>query len=261
MGQWAYGTGARCSESRAKDLGIEVRYLMSSGVDKEKLARQIAADKRITEGSICLLSVVEPCIAPMVMATRPARSSRVGNGAPASVSLCIIILTIQCLVLVMFVSRVGRRLIFSFVSMVVIGWQRQLQKQGIDYVKDGNCFVRIEDIAAAQVLLHEQLKTDWAKLLNGLALGSCPHCRRFFVRWNRSITGLRMRRRATDIMFKSVEALEELFPSFVHHAMRVCDSSSVMKYLGRRNFLQALPLMRLSATIEDAMKVYGSSTV
>ncbi|WP_419470345.1 hypothetical protein [Candidatus Kuenenia sp.] len=52
--------------------------------------------------------------------------------------------------------------------------ERQLQKQGIDYVKDGNCFVRIEDIAAAQVLLHEQLKTDWAKLLNGLALGSCP---------------------------------------------------------------------------------------
>ncbi|MBE7547674.1 MAG: hypothetical protein HS127_11230 [Planctomycetia bacterium] len=34
--------------------------------------------------------------------------------------------------------------------------------------------MRIEDIAAAQVLLHEQLKTDWAKLLNGLALGSCP---------------------------------------------------------------------------------------
>ncbi|MBE7545667.1 MAG: hypothetical protein HS127_00665 [Planctomycetia bacterium] len=34
--------------------------------------------------------------------------------------------------------------------------------------------MRIEDIAAAQVLLHEQLKTDWAKLLNGLALGGCP---------------------------------------------------------------------------------------
>ncbi|MCZ7620898.1 MAG: hypothetical protein M5U24_00215 [Candidatus Kuenenia sp.] len=46
---------------------------MSSGVDKEKLARQIAADKRITEGSICLLSVVEPCIAPMVKGNKASK--------------------------------------------------------------------------------------------------------------------------------------------------------------------------------------------
>ncbi|WP_419470146.1 hypothetical protein [Candidatus Kuenenia sp.] len=45
---WVNGLTAQVRdscESRAKDLGIEVRYLMSSGVDKEKLARQIAADK------------------------------------------------------------------------------------------------------------------------------------------------------------------------------------------------------------------------
>ena len=35
-------------------------------------------------------------------------------------------------------------------------------------LRTATVFVRIEDIAAAQVLLHEQLKTDWAKLLNGL---------------------------------------------------------------------------------------------
>ena len=46
---------------------------------------------------------------------------------------------------------------------------------------------------------------------------------------------------ATDIMFKSVAALEELFPSFVHHAMRVCDSPSVMKYLGRRSLVGIAP--------------------
>ncbi|MBE7545666.1 MAG: hypothetical protein HS127_00660 [Planctomycetia bacterium] len=102
-------------------MGIEVRYLMSSGVDKEKLARQIAADKRITEGSICLLSVVEPCIAPMV------------KGNKASKKLELVMAPRKCVFvyhyfndpvfgLVMFVSRVGRRLIFSFVSMVVIGW-------------------------------------------------------------------------------------------------------------------------------------------
>src|SRR3970040_2964433 len=52
---WVNGLTAqvrdRC-ESRAKDLGIEVRYLTSSGVDKEKLARQIAGGKRVTESSL-----------------------------------------------------------------------------------------------------------------------------------------------------------------------------------------------------------------
>ena len=73
---WVNGLTAQVREScesRAKDLGIEVRYLMSSGVDKDKLARQIAADKRITEGSICLLSVVEPCIAPMVKGNKASK--------------------------------------------------------------------------------------------------------------------------------------------------------------------------------------------
>lgn len=120
--------------------------------------------------------------------------------------------------------------------------------------------MRIEDIAAAQVLLHEQLKTDWAKLLSGLALGSCPALSQVLrplepeYYWSADETEW-----ATDIMFKSVATLEELCPSFVHHAMRVCNSPSVMRYWGRRSLAGSVP-ERLSATIEGAMKVYGSST-
>jgi len=157
---WVNGLTAQVREScesRAKDLGIEVRYLTSSGVDKEKLARQIAADKRITEGSICLLSVVEPCIAPMV------------KGNKASKKLELVMATRKCV----FVYHYFNDPVFGFGHVRMQSWapfnificlngrhwlERQLQKQGIDYVKDGNCFVRIEDIAAAQVLLHEQLK-------------------------------------------------------------------------------------------------------
>ncbi|MFO0793123.1 MAG: hypothetical protein U0586_03575 [Candidatus Brocadiaceae bacterium] len=43
---WVNGLTAQVREScesRAKDLGIEVRYLTGSGVDKDTLARQIAA--------------------------------------------------------------------------------------------------------------------------------------------------------------------------------------------------------------------------
>ena len=40
---------------------------------------------------------------------------------------------------------------------------------------------------------------------------------------------------AIDIMFNSVESLDELYPLFLHHAMRVSDSPSIMKYFGKRN--------------------------
>src|SRR4030067_3479596 len=81
---WVEGLTAQVREScesRAKDLGIEVRYLTSRGVDKEELARPLAADKRITEGSICLLSVVEPCIAPMVKGNKASKKLGLVRGS------------------------------------------------------------------------------------------------------------------------------------------------------------------------------------
>jgi len=88
---WVNGITAevrKSCESRARDLGIEVRYLTSSGVDKDKLSRQIAADKRITEGSLCLLSVVEPCIAPDDQGQQGQQEARVGDGVPQG-CLCV----------------------------------------------------------------------------------------------------------------------------------------------------------------------------
>ena len=228
-------------QSRATDLGIEMRYLKSSGVDKEKLARQIAADKGITEGFICMLSVVEPCVAPMV------------KGNKVTKKLELVMAPRKCVWIYHYFDDpqfgFGHVRIQSWVPFNVFiclngrHWlQRKMDKQGIGYVKDGNCFPWIEDVAAAQVLLHEQLKTDWAKLLNRLALGSCPALAQVLrplepeYYWSADETEW-----ATDIMFKSVATLEELFPSFVHHAMCVSDSASVMKYLGRRNLAGIAP--------------------
>ncbi|MFO0792581.1 MAG: hypothetical protein U0586_00795 [Candidatus Brocadiaceae bacterium] len=127
----------------------------------------------ISEGSVCLLSVVEPCIAPKV------------KGNKASKKLELVMEPRKCV----FVYHYFNDPEFGFGHVRIQSWvpfnvfnclngchwlERQLQKQGIGYVKDGNCFVRIDDIEAAQEQFNEQLKTDWSKLLNGLALGSCP---------------------------------------------------------------------------------------
>ena len=38
-----------------------VRYLASAAIDKEALARRIAAEDHITRGPVCVLTCVEPC--------------------------------------------------------------------------------------------------------------------------------------------------------------------------------------------------------
>jgi hypothetical protein len=221
------------AEQRAQELGIEVRYLAHAGVDKENLAREIAQAHGITQGPICLLSVVEPCTAPMV------------KGNKATQKLEVVMAPRKCVWLYHYfddpVLGFGHVRLQTWVPFNVFiclngrHWlERQLQKQGIAYRKDGNCFPWIEDLAAAQRLLDEQLQSHWTELLNGLALGSCPALAQVLrplhpeYYWSADETEW-----ATDLMFRSPAALDAIYPSLRHHALRISDSPSVMRYFGR----------------------------
>lgn len=46
---------------------------------------------------------------------------------------------------------------------------RQIDKDGLRYRQQGNCFVWIEDYQRVQKLLGEQLQTHWTELLGSLA--------------------------------------------------------------------------------------------
>jgi len=74
FGAWAEKTTQRLRTSccaQAESLGIPVRYLRGSGVDKDGLARTIAHEHGIgKEGSICMFSTVEMCVAPTVCPNR-----------------------------------------------------------------------------------------------------------------------------------------------------------------------------------------------
>jgi len=236
FGGWVEGLTARIRDScqsRARDLGIEIRYLTRSGINKENLARQIAMDKGITAGSICMFSVVEPCLAPMVKGNKASKKLEVTMGQR------------KCVWVYHYFDDpawgFGHVRLQSWVPFNVFiclngrHWlERQLQQKGIGYVKDGNCFVRIDDMTSAQALLDGQLASDWSRMLTRLVLGTCPalgqvlHPLRPEYYWSADETEW-----ATDLLFKSQEALDALYPSFLHHAMRVSDSGSVLRYLGR----------------------------
>jgi len=221
------------AEQRAKELGIEVRYLTHGGVDKESLAREIAQARGIPHGSICLLSVVEPCIAPMVKGNKAARKLEVVMAPRKWVWLYHYF---DDPVLGFGHVRLQSWVPFNvFICLNGRHWlERQLQKRDIGYLKDGNCFPWIEDMDAAQQLLNDQLQSDWTELLNGLTLSSCPALPQVLsplrpeYYWSADETEW-----ATDILFQSPASLDAIYPSLLHHAMRVSDSPSVMRYFGR----------------------------
>jgi len=229
------------SQAAANKLGIETVYLNRSNTDKEKLARQIAQSKGIKEGSICTFSAVELCIAPMV------------KGNKKKKKLELVMAQRKCI----FIYHYFNDPVFGFGHVRIQSWvpfnvficlngrhwlEKQLLKEGIGYIKDGNCFPWIEDIDKAQYLLDSQLRTDWMKMLNRLTFKSCPALADVIsplkpeYYWSADETEW-----ATDIMFDSVNSLDELYPSLLHHAMRVSDSPSIMKYFGRRNLAGSFP--------------------
>ena len=216
-----------------RSRGIEVRYLASSADDKEKLARQIAESRGIKQGPICLFSVVEPCMAPTVKGDRSLKK------------LVLMMRQRKCVWLYYYFNDptfgLGHVRLQSWLPCNLFVWlngrhwlERQLQAHRIKYVKDGNCFPWIKDIVTAQDLMNQQLQVNWSDLLNSLAFQMCPDLQSVLsispeYYWSADVTEW-----ATDIMFKSRQDLDTIYPSLICHAMKTSDSAAVMRYLGKR---------------------------
>lgn len=222
-------------DQQAENLGIETIYLNSSGIKKEEMARKIAIEKGISEGPICNFSVLETCYAPQIK----------GNKAKKKLELKMV--PTKCIHLYHYFDHAE----YGFGHIRLQTWapynvficlngrhwlERQLQKAGISYRKDGNCFPWIEDIHSAQALSDIQLASNWDKVLSGLVKQMCPDLAKAIYParpeyyWSADDTEW-----ATDIMFKSVGELDSLYRHLLYHGIKTSDSSSVMRYFGRRN--------------------------
>ena len=172
------------STKEARQLNRPVIYLASSQTRKELIARKIMKQDGITDGLICLLSCVEPCISYGIQRDREKKklvlerrqrkclhlyhywidpvvgfmSARIQTWFPFPIQLCLN----------------GREWL-----------SRQMDARGMKYKREENCFLRLEDFPGAQRLMDEQLRVDWSKA-NG-PLMSCSHrpelFRRFILSW------------------------------------------------------------------------------
>jgi hypothetical protein len=112
---------------------------------------------------------------------------------------------------------------------------RQLDKEGIGYRRRDNTFVAVDDVQRAQELLDAQVRIDWPARLDAVLRQVHPSHAETFADvpipyyWSAEQTEW-----ATDVMFRSPEALAGLYPSLVRQAVQTFQSGDVLRFLGQK---------------------------
>lgn len=242
-------TVRRATQRLAERAGRPVCYVASSAARKEEIARRIAAADRVTEGLVCVLTCVEPCL-----------TFTVGPNAGMK-RLELRSLEGKCLHQYFYFNdpqlgwlhvRLQTWLPFS-VHIVLNGreWLGcQLRRAGVDYQQRENCFVDVADITKAQRLFDRQQQTNWSRMLDRLLRRVHPsHGRLFGQHQMRYYWSADETEWATDVLFTSKQALGNLYPRLVHHGITTFRSEDVLRFLGRRPVVQSFTAARLLSSV------------
>lgn len=116
---------------------------------------------------------------------------------------------------------------------------RQMDQRGCGYLRRDNCFVDVEDFRQAQRLADQQPRIDWPGELQRLLRRVYPGAGQFLgamrpvppqqYYWTSEQTEW-----ATDVAFRDVATLAELYPSLTRHGIETFQSPDVMRFLGHK---------------------------
>lgn len=234
--QFAIGLTSRvrqAAEEVAKEQRRAVIYLASSRVSKEDQARPIQQRDGVKKGLIAIVSCVEPC----------RRWSMRGNRASKKLELGLEWGKCTHLYFYWIHEELGflhlrLQTWFPFLVQVCVNGRewlgRQMDKAGMKYHKEGNCFPWIGDVKRAQELMERQQSTDWPKVLGKLVEQCHPLHEEISRPIEREYYGTAAQSEyATDVMFRNRGRLEQIYPSLVHHAIMSFGAEQVMRYRGR----------------------------
>jgi len=189
-----------------------VKYVGSPKASKEEIARQIAQQDQITDGLICVLTCVEPCMSFSVVPNRETKE------------LDLKLEQRQCLHLYHYWMHPllgfmhGRiQTWFPFrIHMCLNGreWlSRQMDGMGMKYRRQDNCFPWIEDFGRAQELMDQQLSVDWPGLFDPIARALNPIHDEIFAHYHVKYYWTAGRRSTADLPVDGAARNSELFQS------------------------------------------------
>lgn len=210
------------------------RYLASSSLSKEAYARGIMEQDSIHQGLVCVLSCVESCQTYELRKDRTTKRLELMSARR------------KCLFLYFyFVDRE-----FGLMHVRLQTWlpmtiqvclngreylARRLDKAGVSYVKQGNCFTHIDDLTKAQQMMDDLQQRNWVHFLGALARRFNPWLKRDSeMKFPTYYWTLRESEYATDVMFADEASLNAIYPSLVNHAVQHFTCRDVMRFMGRR---------------------------
>jgi len=215
----------------AEAAGRPLEHLNSPRLNKEERALAIARRDGVTQGLIAVLAVTESCTTydtysaggQLRLRAEPGRCQHLYH-YHLHPEFGLMYLRLQTwFPFTLYVGLNGR------------DWlARQLDAAGIGYRKHDNCLTRVDDLDAAQALLDQQVSYPWAEGLGQLgrqvnpALPGIVGGYAIDYYWS-----LEQSEWATDLLFRSGEELDRLFPNLARHAMESFRSPQVMAFLGR----------------------------
>ena len=211
-----------------------VKYLASSQIHKDDVAREIAKKDNISEGLICVLTCVEPCQSFEIYRNRESKKLELQHRFRKCLHIYHYFIDPQ----------------FGFMSARIQTWlplsiqvctngrewlAQQLDQQGIGYQKRDNCFTWLEDLPRAQQLMDRLLRSSWSAILNKISAQLNPIHNELFDRFPAMYYwSVYQSEWATDIMFKSPDRLAKIYPQLLRHAITTFQSPDVMRFLGRK---------------------------
>lgn len=219
---------------RAKREDRFIDYLPASSTDKEAIARRVAAERKVEQGLVCVLTCVEPC----------QTFSIHHNGQTHQLEL------VQRRRKCLHIYQYWIHPVWGFLNARIQTWfpfqiqmclngrewlARQMDGVKMKYLRQDNCFAWVEDFEQAQRLLDQQLTTDWPKTLGELARELNPEHERMFERFHVDYYwSVPQSEWAIDVVFRKEEVLRRLHPKLVHYAMTALGSVDVLRFLNRR---------------------------
>jgi hypothetical protein len=211
-----------------------ILYLSSPKESKEEIARGIAQKDGIKKGLIGILTAVEPCQTYEVVRNRGQKKLEL----QPRVRKCLFLYHYWMDARFGFMhGRIQTWFPFS-VQVYLNGREwlaRQMDRLGLRYRRQENCFPWIGKLSQAQALMEEQLRTDWPSVLDEIARRLNPVHEKMLAPYQEDYYwSAHQTEWATDILFKSVARLAEIYPTVVRSAISVFSSKDVMRFLGKK---------------------------
>ena len=220
-------------ENMASSQNRPLIYLTSSKLPKEQRALEVLQNDPVSEGLVCILSVVENC-----QTFQPVKQE---NGLLELRSV-----TRKCKYYYFYFldknfgfMHVKLQTWFPFMLQVYINgrelMKHRFDENGISYKMHDNSFFEISDIERAQQLADKFDSKALCRQLDLFAhkvnpyLDTIEHILHAGYHWC-----VDQCEYATDVMFESREALEDIYPSLVGHAFYDFRCTDVFSFLGRK---------------------------